>query len=167
MFVGVAVGETERVAVLLADMERDIDGEPVIVRLSLGATYEYRGLSETEIDGVEEADVDVLADAEELLLVEGDAVRVADVVGLADADVESVIVGEAVRDGETELLIDGDAEVDGVVVAEAVGLGEGGAAHKPSSVSSQMLNASWPARGCQFARRAVVDALHECGHSAK
>ena len=167
MFVGVAVAEMLRVAVRLADTERDIDGDPVIVRLSLGATYEYRGLSETEIDGVDVADPDVLADAEELLLVEGDAVRVADVVGLADADVESVIVGEAVRDGETELEIDADAEVDGVVLAEAVGLGDGGAAHISVSLSSQMLNASWPARGCQFARRAVVDALHGNGHSAK
>ncbi len=167
MFVGVAVGETERVGVPLADTERVIEGDPVIVRLSLGATYEYRGLSETEMDGVDEADADVLADVEALLLVEGDAVRVADVDGLADADVESVIVGEAVRDGDTEHEIDADAEDDGVVVAEAVGLGDGGAAQISVSLSSQMLNASWPARGCQFARRAVVDALHGNGHSAK
>ena len=116
---------------------------------------------------MDDAEADGLADGEELLLAEGDAVIVADVVGLADADVESVIVGEAVRDGDTELEMEDDTDTDGVVLADAVGLGEGGAAHIFSSLSSQMLNASAPARGCQFARRAVVDALHGKGHSAK
>ena len=36
MFVGVAVAEMLRVAVRLADTERVIDGDPVIVLLSLG-----------------------------------------------------------------------------------------------------------------------------------
>jgi hypothetical protein len=136
------------------------------VRLALGGTYEYNGLSDMEIDGVGEADADILADADADDDMDGEAVIVADADTLADTDDESVIVGDAVRDADTELVIDGDMEVDGEALTEAVGLGDGGAAHIPSSLSSHILNPNTPARGCQFARRAVVDALHENGHSA-
>lgn len=166
MFVGVGVVVIERVAVVVAETLRVIDGDPVIVRLALGGIYEYNGLSDTEIDGVAEADADEDADGEADDDADGEAVMVADADGLAVTDDESVIVGDAVREADTELVIDGDIEVDGEALTDAVGLGDGGAAHIPSSLSSHILNANTPARGCQFARRAVVDALHENGHSA-